>query len=207
MATVSIDTKWFSEYSRQDHFQEEIDSGHRNSSLKDVVLQAINVGRVEGILLFDKDANLVYGNDMGDSILDQLCHEEEQGKRIPEEIQAICKWMNESRQSFKRQNWLMNFKVVIAPLKLFTIHARWIKGKTASDDFLLLRMEDQNQFIRDLALEEARSYGLTDREQEVWLLHKQNFTYKEIAKTLGITPNTVKKHMRSIMTKQRTLED
>jgi len=67
----------------------------------------------------------------------------------------------------------------------------------------MLKLEDHYIFLETMALEEARRYGFTDREQDVWLLHRRKYTYKEIAKRLGITPNTVKKHIKSILAKQR----
>jgi DNA-binding CsgD family transcriptional regulator len=55
--------------------------------------------------------------------------------------------------------------------------------------------------------EESQKYGLTCREQEIWLLHRANYTYKQIALELCITPNTVKKHMKSIYSKQKSLPE
>jgi DNA-binding CsgD family transcriptional regulator len=41
----------------------------------------------------------------------------------------------------------------------------------------------------------------------VWLLQQNNYTYKQIAAELGITPNTVKKHVRNIYAKRRLQQD
>ena len=54
-----------------------------------------------------------------------------------------------------------------------------------------------------LALTEADRYGLTPREAEVWLLRRANRPCKEIAVDLRISLNTVKKHMKSILAKQK----
>jgi RNA polymerase sigma factor (sigma-70 family) len=72
---------------------------------------------------------------------------------------------------------------------------------------LLLTIEDRQQAIINLVLEEADRYGLTPREKNVWLLHHNNYTYKQIAAELGITPNTVKKHMRSIYAKKKPQQE
>jgi hypothetical protein len=167
------------------------------------ILEEIDLIGIDGVAIFDHQLKLVYSNNLGHLILEQLSQFSSLDKGIPEEIQSICKWMHECRICFHQQKWVMSFKIVITPLKLFQVHAKWIKIKTAPEDFLLLRMEDQNQFFRDAAIEEAKRYGFTIREQEVWLLHRQGYTYKEIAQKLDITPNTVKKHMKSILSKQR----
>jgi DNA-binding CsgD family transcriptional regulator len=52
-------------------------------------------------------------------------------------------------------------------------------------------------------MEEAQHYGLTDRETEIWMLQRANYTYKQIADELFIAPNTVKKHMQNIHLKQK----
>jgi DNA-binding CsgD family transcriptional regulator len=72
---------------------------------------------------------------------------------------------------------------------------------------LLLTIEDRQQAVLNLVIEEADRYGLSPREKEVWLLQQSNYTYKQIAAELGITPNTVKKHMRNIYAKKRIQQD
>ena len=68
---------------------------------------------------------------------------------------------------------------------------------------LLLAIEDRYQAVRNMAIEEADRYGLTPREKEVWILHRIGLTYKQTASELCITPNTVKKHMKSIYVKAK----
>lgn len=163
---------------------------------------------VGGFLLFDTKEELVFFNNTGRKSLEYLLSKcPDKGTRkniIPKEISAILKWMKDSRQCFIQQSWLMDFKIVSKPLNLFHIQARWVKNENETEDLLLLKIEDQNQFVRDIAIDEARQYGFTEREKEVWVLYRQNYTYKEMANTLGIKPNTVKKHMKSILAKQRS---
>jgi DNA-binding CsgD family transcriptional regulator len=52
--------------------------------------------------------------------------------------------------------------------------------------------------------EDAKQYNLTPRETEVWYLKQTNYSYKQIAATLYISVNTVKKHMKNIYFKQQT---
>jgi hypothetical protein len=167
------------------------------------ILEEINLVAIEGVAIFDSQLKLIYNNGLGDLILEQFSQFSSPDKNIPREIQSICQWMHECRLCFQQEKWVMSFKIAITPLRLFQVHAKWIKVKTTPEDFLLLRMEDQNQLFSDVVAEEARRYGLTLREQEVWSCHRQGDTYKEIAQKLGITPNTVKKHMKSILSKQR----
>jgi DNA-binding NarL/FixJ family response regulator len=52
-------------------------------------------------------------------------------------------------------------------------------------------------------LNTAQAWGLTPREQEVWMLHQSGYTHSKIAEKLKISKNTVKKHMSSIHGKRR----
>jgi len=65
-------------------------------------------------------------------------------------------------------------------------------------------MEDQNLSKQMQAITDAKRYGLTPREAEVWSLHQAKLSYKEIAKNLYITVNTVKKHIKNIYSKQQS---
>ncbi len=66
-------------------------------------------------------------------------------------------------------------------------------------------MKNSEQQLTCLALEEASLYGLTDRETRIWLLQRANHqTYKEIALALNMTPNSVKRHIKSILSKQQS---
>ncbi|MBW4480927.1 MAG: helix-turn-helix transcriptional regulator [Tildeniella torsiva UHER 1998/13D] len=168
------------------------------------LLKSILVDVLGGIILIDDQDQLIYINRKALAIAKRMTQCSEGTQPIPKEIMHIIKFMRGARREFSQQNWLNQSTVFVDCLTVFNIYARWIQGDNSSYNYLLLNMEDQNQFSQNIALEEARQMGLTSREQDVWLLHQTNYTYKQIAETLNITPNTVKKHMKSILTKQRS---
>ncbi len=51
----------------------------------------------------------------------------------------------------------------------------------------------------------AQKHGLTSREQDIWLLYRANYSYKQIAEELNISRNTLKKHMKNIHAKLHKL--
>jgi DNA-binding CsgD family transcriptional regulator len=67
-------------------------------------------------------------------------------------------------------------------------------------------LEDQHQVNKVRAIAEARKYGLTDREAQVWLLKRTGHSYKSIAAQLYIAEDTVKKHIKSIHAKRDAVE-
>ncbi|MEO1593345.1 MAG: helix-turn-helix transcriptional regulator [Cyanobacteria bacterium J06632_22] len=60
------------------------------------------------------------------------------------------------------------------------------------------------RLVDALTATEARRYGLTQRETEVWLLRQQHYTYQEIGRKLFISPHTVKKHLRNVTHKRKS---
>lgn len=168
------------------------------------LLKSMLVDVLGGIILLDDQDRLIYINRKAIAMTEKMTQCSEVTQALPKEIMHIINFMRGARREFSQQNWLNQSTVFVDCLTVFNIYARWIQGADASYNYLLLNMEDQNQFSQNIALEEARQMGLTSREQDVWLLHQTNCTYKQIAETLNITPNTVKKHMKSILTKQRS---
>jgi DNA-binding CsgD family transcriptional regulator len=61
--------------------------------------------------------------------------------------------------------------------------------------------------MKNNAIADAKPYNLTPRETEVWSLKQTNYTYKQIAATLYISVNTVKKHIKNIYFKQQTSQE
>lgn len=175
----------------------------QDASLPDL-LKDILADILGGVILLDDQDRLIYINRKALAIVERMTQCSEETQPIPEEIMHIIKFMRGARREFSQQTWLNQSTIFVDCLTVFNIYARWIQGDDFSYNYLLLNMEDQNQFSQNIALEEARQMGLTSREQDVWLLYQANNTYKQIAETLNITPNTVKKHMKSILTKQRS---
>lgn len=174
-------------------------------SALNLILKQIIPCVLDGVIVFDQQNRLLYVNSKAATIVQKIAQNSQSIEGIPMEIVYIKRFMVEAKEKFPHQNWLSQSTIFVDCLAVFHVHARWIQDNNSGQYYLLLKMEDQNQFSQDLALEEAKRLGLTLREQEVWLLHRANYTYKQIAEALEITPNTVKKHMKSILVKQRSV--
>jgi DNA-binding CsgD family transcriptional regulator len=72
---------------------------------------------------------------------------------------------------------------------------------------VLVTLEDRGQSIENLAIADMKKFELTDREGQVWQLRLAGRSYREIAAELYITDNTVKKHIKSILSKRRAVLD
>ncbi|MEM9483718.1 MAG: LuxR C-terminal-related transcriptional regulator, partial [Cyanobacteria bacterium P01_F01_bin.116] len=158
---------------------------------------------IRGLLLLTEQQEILYINTCANRILQQLNRNSNEQTLIPSEIEHICNFLIQNRTLFPHQLWIHESKVFIDGSKSIRVQARWLTLETFRDPCLCLVMEDDNQLIQEIAIGEAHRYGFTAREVQVWILHRMSYTYKDIAKELKITVNTVKKHMKSILTKRQ----
>ncbi len=158
---------------------------------------------IDGVLILTEQQELIYANDNALRILRRLNPSNACENAVPQEIWHICQSLIDSRSLFPHQHWLMESEIFANDSTALHIRARWLQVEPCDRPCLLLTIEDRYQALKSIAIEEAQKYGLTPREKEVWLLHRTNYSYKQISHELCITPNTVKKHMRSIHVKQK----
>ena len=169
--------------------------------------QEVITNLIDGVLILTDKKELIYANDCAHRFLRQLNRGLSLVNQIPEEVWHICQALIDSRHLLANQYWLIESKILVDTSFVFNVRAHWLKLEDREQPCLLLSIRDQCQYVKDIVSEESQKYGLTCREQEIWLLHRANYTYKQIALELFITPNTVKKHMKSIYSKQKSLPE
>ena len=174
----------------------------QNTEQPDVVQEGIEE-LIDGIIIITEHRELIYANGNACRILRLLNQDMKRSNTVSGEIWHICEFLIHSRSLFPEQNWQINCEVFIDDSTALHIRARCLKLRNIEPNCILITLKDKYQTIRSIAVEEAKDYNLTNREQEVWLLHRANYTYKQISEELCITPNTVKKHMKSIHAKQK----
>ncbi len=184
-------------------YPQAIKQADRRPSLSETPFLEHVVGNlIRGLLLLTEQQEILYVNTCANRILQRLNQNPKEQHLIPSEISHICNFLLEDRKHFPDQLWIHESKVFIDSSKSIRVQARWLTLETFRDPCLCLVMEDDNQLIQEVAIGEAHRYGFTAREVQVWILHRMSYTYKDIAKELKITVNTVKKHMKSILTKK-----
>lgn len=180
--------------------QEQID-------IQDPVVEEALTKLTNGILIITEGQQLLYANDCACRILRQISQERQSSEPIPREISYLCNSISDVRRKFPGQHWIMKSKICISSAVTFSVTARYMKLDTLGKYCIILEMKDQYQLVKSIAVEEAKHFGLTERETEIWLLQRANYTYKQIASELFIAPNTVKKHMQNIHLKQKSASD
>lgn len=175
--------------------------------IRDPVVEEALTKLTNGILIVTEGRKLLYANECACRILRQVSQAYPLSEGFPKEINYLCNSIAEVRRQFPGQHWIMTTKICLSSSVAFSVTARCMKLDSLGKNCIVLEMKDQYQLIRSIATEEAMQYGLTDRETEIWLLQRANYTYKQIASELFIAPNTVKKHMQNIHLKQKAVSD
>ena len=167
------------------------------------LLQAIIKGFVDGVLILTIKGEWIHANECARHICQQLSPCTSQVNSVPQPIWHICESLIESRKLFPDERMIIEAELDTENSAGFRIRVRWLELDGSMHLYLLVTIEDRHQSTQNAAITEAKKYGLTHREAEVWLLRRANYSYKEIAARLYITLNTVKKHMKSVYAKQQ----
>lgn len=175
--------------------------------IQDPVVEEALTKLTNGVLIITEGQQLLYANDCACRILRQISQERPSSEAIPREITYLCNSIADVRRRFPGQHWVMKTKICISSAVTFSVTARYMKLDTLGKYCIVFEMKDQYQLVKNIATEEAKALSLTERETEIWLLQRANYTYKQIASELFIAPNTVKKHMQNIHLKQKAASE
>ncbi|NEN97141.1 MAG: helix-turn-helix transcriptional regulator [Moorea sp. SIO3I7] len=169
------------------------------------LLEEILEGFVDGVLILTSQGKWVHANERGRRICRQLCQYQSQMSSIPESIWRVCEALIDSCDWFSGQKMILESEIQTDNSLKFRVRVRWLVLDNQAQHYLLVTLENRHSSGYNAAITDAKKYGLTNREAEVWLLKKAKLSYKEIAARLYITTNTVKKHMKNIYAKQQAL--
>lgn len=158
---------------------------------------------VDGLLILTQQGNKIYSNPRADKI----CKHFTQGKSlltsIPQEIWQPCHEVAKNYFSSSQESLISELEISNQSLGLFRLRVQKLSLDNPEQFYLLVIIEDRHQSLQNLVKLDTYKYGLTRSEEKVWLLRTAKYTYKQIAATLCITLNTVKKHMKNIHAKRQ----
>ncbi len=166
------------------------------------ILQAI-LESLDGILVLTAQGEWINANRFANQVCQQLQSGQRTNQTVPAEIWKICQSLIESRELFPDHELILCDEIITHDALTLRIRVRWLHLETVDQPCLLVTLEDHQKSVHNMAIAEAHKYGLTPSETKVWLLYRGDCSYKKIAETLYITPNTVKKHMKSIHAKRK----
>ncbi len=124
---------------------------------------------------------------------------------LPAEIWRGCQPVLRNLDLLAFQNNGLDADIILPNLGAVRIRVQNIQINQVP--YLLIVLEDREQSIHNKALSDAALLHLTERESEVWQLRLRGLDYGEISRALWISQNTVKKHIKNILAKQRSHQD
>lgn len=189
--------------------------GKENGEQPNLFFQAIFESMMHGVLILNEKREVVQANRRALSLCQQLSASShppsDAPSGIPESVWNVCRALLSSRQALPQYQVIPEEEVELEDETHLKIYAQWLDveegyccgaGSGQAGSYMLVTLEDRTEMLRNLARWDARRYGLTVREAEVWMLKCQNYSYDEIAAELYISRNTVKKHLKSISLKR-----
>lgn len=172
-----------------------------NSNNPETFFQAVLEGFADGVLVVTESQEVLYAN----ITAQRLCAElSDRAGLLPAAVLQVCAAMIESRSLYPHKTIAIESELTTRKTT-YRIRSAWLEIEAAPH--LLIRLQDQNQSAQGLAIAEAQKWRLSPRETEVWLLKRAGYERKEIAETLYIALDTVKKHLKNVQMKRQSALD
>jgi len=166
----------------------------------------------QGLLLLDQTGQLIQSSPQARQLCSALKAPEAAARRtipaqgqslLPDQIHTLVQGLIESRDLFPNQSIQLQDQLTLSDNTPVHIQAEWINLGSQSSPCIVVTLEDLTEVTHQRALFDAYRYHFTPRETEVWELHLQGLSYREISEAFFISLNTVKRHMKSIYGKRR----
>ncbi|MEO0406572.1 MAG: helix-turn-helix transcriptional regulator [Cyanobacteria bacterium P01_A01_bin.135] len=155
----------------------------------------------QGLLLLDQVGKLIQSSPQARQLCGLPDSANHSQPKLPEQLSQLAQRLIESRELFPGRAIQLEDEVTINTATIH-IEAKWIDlGRSPA--YMVMTLEDLAEVTHQRALFDAYRYRFTPRETEVWELHLQGFSYRQIAEAFFISMNTVKRHMKSIYGKRR----
>ncbi len=165
-------------------------------------LQEVLENLQDGILILSANGGILHANSSARRICLQLNESYSETKVVPASIWQLCESLIENHSALPGQQAIVSDEIVVDKSTVFRVRVRWLDLIKFQTPCLLVTIENRYESLKNVAIAEVKKYDLTPREAEIWFLYRANHSYKEIAESLYISLNTVKKHMKSIHSKR-----
>ncbi|NEQ15609.1 MAG: helix-turn-helix transcriptional regulator [Moorea sp. SIO3E2] len=204
--TIGIDVNQVADSSSEEATKPETSKPELNSDEGlPLLIKAIIEGFVDGVLILTTNQDWFHANECGRRMCSQISQGKSPINSIPEPIWRVCQSLIDSREWLGDRKLIIEAEIQVNKSVEFRVRVRWLTLELSRDPYLLVTLENKHQSTKNSAITDVINYGLSQRQEEVWLLKKANLTYEEIAQQLYISINTVKKHLKKIYAKQKQL--
>lgn len=177
----------------------------------------------QGVIVTSRSLKLLYRNAKAQLLCQQLAGSEKP-LELPMAVVEVC-------QRLLREQRLSDRPLVMecqtATRQTIRLSARWLAltidrshgvsnpamqsdshaaERETQPPYILIMLENCNELLQEELRIERKKYDLTEREAEVWMLLRQEYSYQDVARLLQISLNTVKTHVKNVYAKKRSCQ-
>ncbi|MBD2185989.1 helix-turn-helix transcriptional regulator [Aerosakkonema funiforme] len=161
----------------------------------------------EGMMVISRNTKPMYANQQAKEICQKFAVSNRTPAGLPSAISEVCHRLIRNGNP----NTTIVAESETVEEETIRIRASWLNlpsGDTTNSSlnnrqYILVFLENRDRILQEELQFEQQKYQLTDREMEIWSLLRQDYSYQDIAKTLQISLNTVKTHVKNIYAKKR----
>ncbi|MEM6254139.1 MAG: LuxR C-terminal-related transcriptional regulator [Cyanobacteria bacterium P01_D01_bin.156] len=160
-----------------------------------------------GLMIVARDNKILHCNKHAQTLLAEMSVQS--ATNLPQSLWQSCQSLLENHDThaelFPDDTMVVLENEILTKHGTIYVRAQWFDWENddyQSTDCFLITLENRQRSLIAMANQEAQRYGLTNRETDVWRLKRLEYSYKEIAKTLFISENTVKKHLKNVYAKK-----
>lgn len=160
-----------------------------------------------GVLVVSHHLRPVYVNSKAKELCQRLSHSAQQTDyRLPEAVSEACHQLIKEGIN-KTESLVVEYSEEqgrTIRLRLCWFSKARTSERQSNQPYILVLLEDCHEVLSEELCLDRKKYELTEREAEIWMLLRQEYTYQEIAEFLQISLNTVKTHVKNVYAKRRS---
>jgi DNA-binding CsgD family transcriptional regulator len=163
--------------------------------------------RKEGVIVISNQLSILYIDQKAKELSQVLPENQTHGDNLTTIISEMAYQFSKksdmtSESIVKDYHLSEQHSLRMRTVSLLTKREHW--SNEIEEPWMIIFIEDPHEhFLSELKIEQEK-YGLTDREADVYSLLLQSRSYKDIARELGISLNTVRFHIKNINFKKRS---
>ncbi len=160
----------------------------------------------QGVIVTSDSLKPLYWNTRARQLCQHLAGGDVQPIELPTAVTEVCRRL-------MRHERLSELPLILecqtAAGQTIRMNARWLHladDRATQQPYILILLENCNDLLQEEVRIERKKYDLTEREAEVWMLLRQEYSYQDVAKLLQISLNTVKTHVKNVYAKKRSCQ-
>lgn len=175
----------------------------------DALWSALAESMLEGAIIIARNLRPVCTNSKAKDLCQQLLSSDQEDEiSLPGVIAEVChrllKEGSTDCESLVVEYSGHNGHTIRLRVQWLSLKLENVNLSGCEEPHILVLIEDRHAVLEEELRLDRKKYDLTEREAEIWLLLRQEYTYQEIAEFLQISLNTVKTHVKNVYAKRRS---